>query len=264
MSGRSSTSGLTGVVLIGLGLLLAACSVGSVATPSASSPGATPAASTSNQQVNEADNGQTVTVTVGSFVTLQLGNTYWQVAASSDSAVLVLASGPTASGAGPSACLPGMGCGTVTAVFRAVAPGSATVSASRTTCGEALLCTGSAGAYEVTIVVSGASAPSSASPVASPEVICDPSQLNPTPSLTCRPALVAALAVLAPAHPPIIREEFRWGGLCPPDAPCAPPLGDQGIVIIDFASGQPEFVYVSTAPGGVVAASSPAPYPSGY
>jgi hypothetical protein len=157
-----------------------------------------------------------------------------------------------------------MGCGTVTAVFRAVAPGSATITASRTTCGEALLCTGSAGAYEVTIVVSGASAPSSASPVASPEVICDPSQLNPSPSLTCRPALVAALGVLAPAHPPIIREEFRWGGLCPPDAPCAPPLGDQGIVIFDFASGPPVFVYLSAGAGGVVVASSPAPYPSGY
>jgi hypothetical protein len=264
MSGRSSTSGLTGVVLSGLGLLLAACSVGSVATPSASSPGATPAASASNQQVNEAANGQTVTVTVGSFVTLRLGNTYWQVQASSDPAVLVLASGPTASGAAPSACLPGIGCGTVTAVFHALKPGQATVSASRTTCGEALLCTGSAGAYEVSVVVSAASAPSSASPVASPEVVCDPSQLNPTPSLTCRPALAAALAVLAPAHPPIIREEFRFGGLCPPDAPCVAPLGDQGIVIFDFVSGQPEFVYVSTAPVGVVVASSPAPYPSGY
>ena len=43
---------VTGVVLIRLGLLLAACSVGSVATPSASSPEATPAASASNQQVN--------------------------------------------------------------------------------------------------------------------------------------------------------------------------------------------------------------------
>jgi hypothetical protein len=79
-----------------------------------------------------------------------------------------------------------------------------------------------------------------------------------------RPALVAALAVLAPSHPPIIREEFRWGGLCPPDAPCALPLGDQGIVIIDFASGSPLFVYVNAGAGGVVVASSPAPYPSGY
>ncbi|HEY5436315.1 MAG TPA: hypothetical protein VIK13_13855, partial [Candidatus Limnocylindrales bacterium] len=73
-----------------------------------------------------------------------------------------------------------------------------------------------------------------------------------------------ALAVLTPAHPPIIREQFRWGGLCPPGAPCAPPLGNAGIVIFDFAGGPSVFVYVSAEAGGVVAAGPPAPYPSGY
>jgi hypothetical protein len=281
---RSGVSARSILMPVSLGLMLAACSVGSTAIPSGGSTSPTaipsggstsptaipsggstsPTAMPSQLQVGDANNGHSLTVVVGSEVTIQLGNTYWMIGASSDPTVLALVSGPTASGAAPSACLPGMGCGIVTAVFRALAPGQATISASRTTCGEALLCTGSAGVYEVTIVVSAASALSSASPVGSTDLICDTSQLNPTPSLTCRPALVAALAVLAQARPPIIREEFRWGGLCPPGAPCAPPLGDQGIVIIDFASGQPEFVYVSTAPGGVVAASSPAPYPSGY
>ena len=124
----------------------------------------------------------------------------------------------------------------------------------------------------VAIVVAGCAPTSSAlsaprpspSAVAPPEVVCDQSQFQPTPSLTCGPAIAAALAVLAPAHPPIIREEFRWGGLCPPGAPCAPPLGDAGIVIVDFVSGPSVFVYVSVEAGGVVAASSPAPYPSGY
>src|ERR1700693_1394384 len=74
-----------------------------------------------------------------------------------------------------------------------------------------------------------------ASPVGSPEVVCDklarPAESalaprpNPTPSLTCGTALAAALAALAPAHAAIVREEFRWGGLCPPGAPCVPPLG---------------------------------------
>jgi hypothetical protein len=260
IDGRSRAPALRLVALVGLVLLLAGCSVGSAASPSGPSP--TPAAT--NQQVNEADNGQSVTVAVGSEVTLLLANTYWMVQASSDPSVLALVSGPTASGAAPSACLPGMGCGTITATFRALKEGQATITASRTTCGEALLCTGSAGAYEVIIVVSEASAPSSASPVASPDVVCDTSQLTPSPSLTCGPALAAALAMLAPAHPPIIREEFRWGGLCPAGAPCVAPLGDQGIVIFDFASGPPVFVYVSVAPGGLVAAGSPAPYPSGY
>src|SRR5450756_2087418 len=104
----------------------------------------------------------------------------------------------------------------------------------------------------VAIVVAGCAPTSSAlssplsspSAVASPEVVCDGSQFQPPPSLTCGPAIAAALAALAPGHQPIIREEFRWGGLCPPGAPCAPPLGDAGIVIVDFASGSSEFVYV--------------------
>jgi hypothetical protein len=56
----------------------------------------------------------------------------------------------------------------------------------------------------------------SPSAVASPEVVCDMAQFRPTPSLTCGPAIAAALPVLGPAHARIIREEFRWGGLCPP------------------------------------------------
>jgi hypothetical protein len=124
----------------------------------------------------------------------------------------------------------------------------------------------------VGIVVTGCAASSSASSsplsspsaAASPEIVCDTAQFQPTPSLTCDPAVAAALAVLTPAHLPIIREEFRWGGLCPPDAPCAPPLGDAGIVIVEFVRGPSVFVYVRAEAGGVVAASSPAPYPSGY
>ena len=127
-------------------------------------------------------------------------------------------------------------------------------------------------AIMVALVVAGCAAPLSApssplpspSAVASPVVVCDGSQFQPPPSLTCGPAIAAALAVLAPGHPPIIREEFRWGGLCPPGAPCAPPLGNAGIVIFDFANGPSVFVYVSAEVGGVVAASTPAPYPSGY
>ena len=42
------------------------------------------------------------------------------------------------------------------------------------------------------------------------------------------------------------------------------PAGNAGIVIFDFANGRSVFVYVSAEVGGVVAASPPAPYPSGY
>jgi hypothetical protein len=106
--------------------------------------------------------------------------------------------------------------------------------------------------------------PAASSVVGVPQVICDTAQFQPSPSLTCRPAITAALAALGPGHPAIVSEEFRWGGLCPPGAPCAPPLGNAGIVIIAFAGGPSQFVYVDADSSGGVRASSPAPYPSGY
>jgi hypothetical protein len=51
-------------------------------------------------------------------------------------------------------CLPGIGCGVTTAWYKALSAGSATVSASRVSCGEALRCVGKQGAYRVTVVVS--------------------------------------------------------------------------------------------------------------
>jgi hypothetical protein len=103
--------------------------------------------------ISEAADGQTVTIHVGTILTLELHSTYWQVDGSSNTAVLGPVSGPTVAPASPGTCVPGGGCGTVVAVFRAITPGRATVTAARTTCGEALLCTGSAGAFGVSVVV---------------------------------------------------------------------------------------------------------------
>jgi hypothetical protein len=140
---------------LGLGLVLAACSTAAAVPPSATIPSATatPAPTPANLQVAEADNGHTVTVAVGSQITLVLGSTYWQVGDTAAPAILGLASGPTTSAAPMGTCVPGGGCGTVTAVFHALSPGTAQIVASRTTCGEAMLCTGTDGAYEVTVVV---------------------------------------------------------------------------------------------------------------
>jgi hypothetical protein len=154
-----------GTLIAGLALLLSACVGGTAAAPSVSSaapvespsaaPKATAAASPATLQVGDGDNGHTVIVPVGSTVTLVLTSTYWQVQGSSDPAVLALVTGPTASGAAITACVPGAGCGAVTTVFHALASGRASIAAARTTCGEAMRCTGSAGAYAVTIVVGG-------------------------------------------------------------------------------------------------------------
>ncbi len=105
---------------------------------------------------------------------------------------------------------------------------------------------------------------SSNSPSASPGVVCDGAQLQPPPTLACGAAIAAAAAALPPGHAPIVRLEFRRGGLCPPGAPCVPPMPDAGIVIVDLATGPPVFVYVSADAAGSVTASAPAPYPSGY
>lgn len=123
------------------------------AKPTRTPPPPSPASTAASTQLGEPDNGKSIAVTVGSQVTLVLHNTYWQVQGSSDPAVLAVVTGPVTTGAGPIACIPGSGCGTVTAVFRAATPGTATVSASRTSCGEALRCVGGAGSFEITVVV---------------------------------------------------------------------------------------------------------------
>lgn len=43
--------------------------------------------------------------------------------------------------ASPGTCPPGVGCGTVTGVYRAVAPPGGDITASRSVCGEAAACT---------------------------------------------------------------------------------------------------------------------------
>lgn len=47
-----------------------------------------------------------------------------------------------------------MGCGTTSALFKAVKAGTATVSANRVSCGEARRCVGAEGQYQLTVVVS--------------------------------------------------------------------------------------------------------------
>jgi hypothetical protein len=110
--------------------------------------------SLSEVKVDDSKNGQSVQVHVGDTVKVTLGSTYWTFDQSSDPLVLrelgeqVVTPDPMGS------CLPGMGCGVTTAWYKALSAGSATVSASRVSCGEALRCVGNQGAYRVTVVVS--------------------------------------------------------------------------------------------------------------
>jgi hypothetical protein len=101
--------------------------------------------------VADANDGQTVTLHPGDHLRVVLSSTYWQFQPSSDPSV-VRAEGSPATSPRPG-CVPGAGCGTATATFTALSPGHATIVATRTTCGEAMLCQGSAGHYQIEVVV---------------------------------------------------------------------------------------------------------------
>ena len=97
------------------------------------------------------DKGSTVHLRVGERLRVILGSTYWSFKPSSNSRTLAqMGAVKVVPRAG---CVAGQGCGTVTALFRALAPGTAAVSASRVSCGEALRCSKGNGSFSVTVRV---------------------------------------------------------------------------------------------------------------
>jgi hypothetical protein len=98
----------------------------------------------SNVALNEASNGKVVTVHAGDHLTLTLHSTYWTIAPLPKQ-IVITPVGPTVTAprlpASANGCVPGQGCGTVTAHFLATGVGQIRLSASRTSCGEALRCT---------------------------------------------------------------------------------------------------------------------------
>ena len=131
----------------------------STASPSATTPSAaptgTPTGAPSSRTVGDADDRGTVTLRTGGSLSVVLHSTYWQYDPPSDPSVLRPAGDPTSAPDRPGTCVPGGGCGTVTATYHALRPGRAVVTAHRSSCGEALGCTGDAGRFSVTVVVSG-------------------------------------------------------------------------------------------------------------
>jgi hypothetical protein len=113
---------------------------------------------TTQHRVNasDTDNGATVTMRRGGTLKLTLHSTYWTVSGSSDASVLHERGTPVTRPAPRSAhCVPGQGCGTVSATFTAMKAGRADVTASRTTCGEAMLCAPAQARYVLHVVVTG-------------------------------------------------------------------------------------------------------------
>jgi hypothetical protein len=138
------------LVLAAGALLLAGCAgTQKVVTPAQSVQPAQPARIT----VTEADAGKTVQAGAGDTVVLVLHSTGWSAPASSPASVLQSAGAPTtAPSSGPS-CRPGSGCGITTETFTAAHAGTAHITATRTSCGEARRCTGGQGTFDLTVVV---------------------------------------------------------------------------------------------------------------
>jgi hypothetical protein len=111
------------------------------------------AASWPTRHLDDRDNHATVSVHVGQTVELTLASTYWSIGAPSGTALG--ASGPerkTPNYTKPG-CHGGSGCGTDVRDFRAVRTGSSGISATRSTCGEALRCPDDKTRFFVTVRV---------------------------------------------------------------------------------------------------------------
>ena len=100
--------------------------------------------------VDENSNGKTVTMSVGDTIMLTLHSSYWNL--QTPSSVLTLlthSSNPDFPGKG----VAGTGTGIFTWSYTAAKTGTTKLSASRTTCGEALQCTPDQKNYSITIIV---------------------------------------------------------------------------------------------------------------
>lgn len=101
--------------------------------------------------IGEKDKGTTVQATQGQIVTLTLHSTYWIIQGPDPKILKPLSAQPEVSADFKG--VPGSGSGTVVMRYQAVGTGTATIAASRTTCGEAMGCTGDAGSFKVDVKV---------------------------------------------------------------------------------------------------------------
>jgi hypothetical protein len=101
----------------------------------------------------EADNGKVISIHVGQRVRVDLASTYWQYQPPSNPAVLSPIGSPQVQPA-PS-CVSGGGCGSAIATYAAIVTGQSTITANRTSCGEAEGCTAAASAFSLQVAVRG-------------------------------------------------------------------------------------------------------------
>lgn len=114
---------------------------------------ATTATAAADITATDKDNGRTLKLVPGQRLKVILASTYWNFQNNSSAAVLRVETQPHINPQ-PSGCVPGAGCGTATVTYQATGSGQASITATRTSCGEAMGCTGGAGNYSLHVVVS--------------------------------------------------------------------------------------------------------------
>jgi hypothetical protein len=142
---------LSPVAVVAL-VALAGCATPAASSGQSSSGRSTGQPSTAPRVVvaTMADNGLTKTLRTGERLVVRLDSTYWTFASAAPQ--LRLSDSPVVATSSP--CRSGTGCGSVTATYSAIGTGRFTVAADRTSCGEAVRCTGAGSTYRLTVVVS--------------------------------------------------------------------------------------------------------------
>jgi hypothetical protein len=105
-----------------------------------------------------ANNNQTLKVSVGQSFRVTLDSTYWEFSTTFNKNVLssnnkpsitLIQPGPTA----PQGCQhPGSGCGSISFLYKVKSAGTTTITAVRSSCGEAIQCTPANSKFKLTIL----------------------------------------------------------------------------------------------------------------
>ncbi|NNN01753.1 MAG: hypothetical protein HKL86_07990 [Acidimicrobiaceae bacterium] len=106
--------------------------------------------------LDEHNNHHVINVAVGTRLHVTLHSTYWSLVATKLTPVLVQVGRTRVVGVAPNGaghCVPGQGCGTLSANFVAAHPGTVHLRATRTSCGEALRCSAAQSAWTISIHV---------------------------------------------------------------------------------------------------------------
>ena len=113
------------------------------------------AVATATVHLTDSSKGRTVVVTPGTKVVVVLHSTYWSLQRVVATNVIRQVGGTSTIGVAPGShsCVPGQGCGTVSALFVANHAGTYRLHASRVSCGEALRCSTAQSSWTVTIRV---------------------------------------------------------------------------------------------------------------